>query len=175
MSSPDRPSRPNPEEAPAGPSSQAGVAIDDPPSVELHHSRAPTRGRFAWLRIGLPLFGLLLVPAVGLVYTATASFGPGSADAADSAEVAGAEDGKPGAKKGKKTKAPKGVKPRTDGAAACCAELRELGKTAPIDQRGVYLAAAQACDAAPDEDRAMRVVKSNVKGAKLDVPAECGP
>ncbi len=192
MSSPPDPPKPNDDAAPppsvrtpapapvvevVGPEAQAAptaaAPIEDPPSISLHHSRAPSR-RHAWLRIALPLVGLSLVPAVGLIYAATASFGKAEEEGE---EAAGASVDGGAAKKGKiKPKAAKGApKPRTDGAAECCAKLRELGKTAPLDARASYLSAAQACEAAPDEDRALKVAKSNVQTAKHELPEECAP
>lgn len=160
----------SPEPQPAAPT----ATIEDPPSISLHHSRAPAKGR-AWLRVALPLVGLSLVPAVGLIYAATASFGKGSDETAADEEAAGVDGGV--AKKGRaKSKAPKAApKPRTDGAAECCSKLRELGKTAPLDARASYLSAAQACESAPDEDRAFKIAKSNVQTAKHELPEECTP
>jgi hypothetical protein len=166
--------RPEPPQAAA-----AGAAIEDPPSVALHHSRGHERTKFGWLRIALPIVGLLLVPSVGLIYAATATFGKSEGETGADEEVVGADGGRTKrtkAAKGKSTGAGKGTtKPRTDGAASCCEKLRELGKTAPIDARGSYLSAAQACEAAPDEDRAFRIARSNVQTAKHEVPEECNP
>ncbi len=163
------------EEIAEEPTAVAGptAATEEPPSVLLH-SRSTTRGRFAWLRIALPIAGLLVVPFVGLVYAATASFGKAEEDeTTEEAGAATADGGKAKKGKGKAKSAKATTKPRTDGAAECCEKLRELGKTAPIDQRATYLSAAQACEAAPDEDRALRVARSNVKTAKHELPAEC--
>ena len=170
---------PPPSVRPEPPATAAGAAIEDPPSVALHHSRGHERTRFGWLRIALPIFGLLVVPAFGLIYASTATFGKsaeGETGAED--EIIGADGGrsKRPKTKGKSTGAGKGTtKPRTDGAASCCEKLRELGKTAPIDARASYLSAAQACEAAPDEDRAFRIARSNVQTAKHEVPEECTP
>ncbi|NUO51358.1 MAG: hypothetical protein HOV80_21090 [Polyangiaceae bacterium] len=163
---------------PEPPAATAGAAIEDAPSVALHHSRGHERTKFGWLRIALPIFGLLVVPSFGLIYAATATFGK-SAEGETGAdeEVVGADGGRSKRKpKGKSTGAGKGTtKPRSDGAASCCEKLRELGKTAPIDARATYLSAAQACEAAPDEDRAFRIARSNVQTAKHEVPDECNP
>jgi hypothetical protein len=160
------PSKP-PAAAPATPE-----AIADPPSsIELHHSRRKDR-RAGWLRVAVPVAGLLIVPTVGLLYAATTSFDPSAETAAEG------ETGDTSAtSKGGKKKLPKGMKsspkPRSDGAADCCAKLHDLGRTAPVDQRAAYLSAAQACDAAPDEDKAMQAAKSTVKSSRQDLPPEC--
>lgn len=145
----------------------------------MHHSRGHGRTKWGWLRIALPIVGLLVVPSFGLIYAATGSFGKSAeGEAGAEEEVVGADGGrsKRTKPKGKSTGAGKGTtKPRTDGAAECCQKLRELGKTAPIDARATYLSAAQACEAAPDEDRAFRIARSNVQTAKHEVPEECNP
>ena len=146
--------------------------IEDQPSVSLLHSRAPSKSR-RWIWVALPVVGLSIVPLVGLVYAATASFGKASAESGEDAEAA---DGGPGKKGKARTKTSKASpKPRTDGAAECCAKLRELGKTAPLDARATYLSAAQACESAPDEDRALKIARSNVQTAKHELPDECAP
>jgi hypothetical protein len=162
---PPRPTEPVPTQSQAAP-------IEDAPSISLHHSRSPASSR-RWLWVALPIAGLSIVPLIGLVYAATATFGKG-AEAEEATDVEAGGDGGV-AKKGKtKGKTPKSTtKPRTDGAAECCAKLRELGKTAPLDARASYLSAAQACEAAPDEERAFKIAKSNVQTAKHELPDEC--
>lgn len=162
---PPRPTEPAPTQSQAAP-------IEDPPSISLHHSRSPAGNR-RWLWVALPVAGLSIVPLVGLVYAATATFGK-SAGAEESADEEVSADGGPGKKGKARTKTSKPTtKPRTDGAAECCAKLRELGKSAPLDARASYLSAAQACESAPDEERAFKIAKSNVLTAKHELPEEC--
>lgn len=164
---------PRQAEQPAAAPSHAAT-IEDHPSISLLHSRAPVRSR-RWLWVALPIVGLSIVPLVGLVYAATATFGKASAEGADEDEE-GSVDGGAGKKGKARTKTSKAApKPRSDGAAECCAKLRELGKTAPLDARATYLSAAQACESAPDEDRALKIARSNVQTAKHELPEECAP
>lgn len=127
----------------------------------------------------LPVAGLLVIPSVGLVYTATTTFGKG-ADESASASSADTEDGVPGAKRtrsgstsSKRTKTPKTSHPRSDSAGPCCVKLRELGTTLPVEERGRYLSAATTCEGAPDADVAIKRVNSNLKVGGSEVPTEC--
>lgn len=166
----------------AGPSSAA--------SAELFLARNVT-ARTSWLWVALPVAGLLIVPTVGLVYAATSDFGHGAASSSADAladgllpgetdAAAGAGRSTTGAKRPiRSRKSPVATrprssqKPRVDGAALCCAKLDELGKTAPLESRGTYLAAARVCEAADDEETAKKQARSAVGAARAEVPDEC--
>jgi len=178
--------KPTPAAVPAGPSSGRTE------SSELFHSKNMGVQR-SWLWIALPVGALLVVPTVGLVYAATSSFGHGPKEDASGAVVLGGDapgesDGddrvgtspaNPAAKKptrGRKTGAARvrtTQKPRTDGAQICCAKLDELGKSAPLDSRGTYLAAARLCTSADDEESAKKQARSAVAVGRAEVPEEC--
>lgn len=127
----------------------------------------------------LPVAGLLVIPSVGLVYTATTTFGKG-ADESASASSVDLDEEIPGVAKrtrsgssSKKTKTPKSSHPRSDSAGPCCLKLRELGTTLPVEERGRYLSAATTCEGAPDSDVAIKRVNSNLKVGGAEVPTEC--
>ncbi|HTJ80693.1 MAG TPA: hypothetical protein VL400_03185 [Polyangiaceae bacterium] len=182
LDKPAAPAAPGAASMPAGPSSGA--------AAELFLARNVT-ARTSWLWVALPVAGLLVVPTVGLVYAATSDFGHGaassSADALEDGLLPGETDAEAGAGKSttgakrpirsRKTTAatrPRGSqKPRVDGAALCCAKLDELGKTAPLESRGTYLAAARVCEAADDEETAKKQARSAVGAARAEVPDEC--
>ncbi|MBK6516137.1 MAG: hypothetical protein IPG04_19065 [Polyangiaceae bacterium] len=180
----------DPTPPPSGPSAPkpAGVAtgaapVDDAPApAELRRIRFGRSKAPSWLWVALPIAGLSVVPLVGLAYTATTTFGKGgdTVDSASSADALDDEDGATGAAVSKKktpakksTARAKGSRPRSDSAGACCTALHELGKTEPIDQRGRYLSAAAACEAAPDADTALKRVASSLRLAKIEPPPEC--
>lgn len=168
-----------PPKAPAA----AAAAIDEAPIAELYHSRRSSTQR-SWLWVALPVGGLLVVPMIGLFYAATSSFGKAEPDAPGSAALEDGDEPTDPATPGVKSKRAKrsttgsrsptmGQKPRSDGAAACCAKLHELGRTAPLDVRPAYLSSASSCDRAPDADRAFSRVKGNLKATKAELPEEC--
>lgn len=148
-----------------------------------------SRGRIASARPSLlvpalAVGGLLVLPAVGLVYAATTTFGADEPDAATSGAAVD-EDGEPvpaGAKKGKTARKPittassrvraKGT-PRTDEAAECCAALHENAKSAPVEQRGVLLSAAQACESATTPAVAKRRVATQLRSLQITAPEAC--
>jgi hypothetical protein len=178
MSTPDTP-----------PTTTASAPEPIAPTSELFHGSA--RGETSWLWVALPVTGLLIVPLVGLVYAATSSFGRDSAaSSASGAPVGDLGDGEldgdlsttqvgnkktPSKARRAPAKARTSQKPRTDGAAICCAKLEELGKTAPLESRGTYLAAARVCGSADDEETALKQARSAVKAARAEVPEECNP
>jgi hypothetical protein len=169
---------------------------EPPPAVEpLPLSRAArtagTRGS-RWL-LGLGFGGLLVVPIVGTVYLSVADFGPTEAAAVGSSTAGGrlrapvgpgsvtddddaTEPEDPRARPGTRESAALGrreAKPRTDATSICCTKLRELGKGASLESRASYLAAATACDAAPNEERAFKQVQSVLGGSRVEIPDEC--
>ncbi len=170
---------------PPAPSQSAEPA--GPTSGELFHQSA--RAETAWVWVALPVAGLLVVPLAGLVYAMTSSFGHDAAGLASGAPVTEGAEGEldgdlrtttpAGARKStaktKRTtaKAKTSQKPRSDGAAVCCAKLEELGKSAPLDTRGTYLAAARVCEAADDAETAFKQARSAVGAARAEVPEEC--
>lgn len=145
-------------------------------------------GARAWLLPGIAIGGLMLVPLVGLAYTATTSFGKDAPADGSAKPAAEDDDDEPGAKstkasKGSKTKKPtsaasaksRSKAPRSDEAAPCCEALRELGKEAPVEQRAAYLSAASSCDAASSAAIAKKRVGNQLRTAKVDVPEACAP
>lgn len=177
------PSHP-PAAKPSSVASGAAPVEDAPAPAELRRARFGRAKTPSWLWVALPVAGLSVVPIVGLAYTATTSFGkgPDALDSATSAESPDEEDGPPGAavtkRKTSTTKKPtsargKSSRPRSDSAGPCCAVLHDLGKSEPVEQRGRYLSAASACEAAPDADTALKRVASSLRLAKIDPPPEC--
>lgn len=156
----------------AAPAEDTGLS-----AIEIARARA-RRGKRSWIWSMLPVAGLLVIPAVGLFYTATTSFGKG-ADSAAAGSAEADEDAPPGTKKtrgassSKRTKTSKTSHPRNDSAGPCCLKLRELGTTLPVEERGRYLSAATTCEGAPDSDVALKRVNSNLKVGGAEVPAEC--
>lgn len=147
------------------------------------------------LKIVLPLVGLSLLPLAGLVYTASASFGPktkaSSSAAAGSARKTAAKpiddgDDEPPPALDVTTPTPKGptvvVKPtsllRSGGQskapqhALCCEKLSDMAQSATPKDKATLLAAASACSAASSFEGALKQVAGIVEGS-VDVPSEC--
>jgi hypothetical protein len=153
---------------------------------EVPHSRARGSSSRSLLLPGLAIGGLLLVPAIGLVYASTTSFGKGADDASSAAPASDDADdeAKPTAapkkstskKAGGATATEKGKpakQPRTDEAAECCKALADLAKDAPVEQRAAYLSASQSCEAATTPTVAKKRVKNQLRLAKIDPPPSC--
>ncbi|MFO0617716.1 MAG: hypothetical protein U0414_34295 [Polyangiaceae bacterium] len=147
----------------------------------------------AVLKIVLPLVGLSLLPLAGLVYAATASFGPkarasSSASAVVSSKKPAAkpaddmeDEGAPGAEPkpagptpvAKPTALGKlGANSRAPQHTLCCEKLSDMGQSASPKDKATLLAAASACSAAPSFEGALKQVASIVDGA-VDLPSEC--
>jgi hypothetical protein len=132
----------------------------------------------------VPVGGLLVIPIIGLVYAATASFvdePPSSSARAAGSDLADDDDepGPTGTKatrrKAPRSRAAAGGPKRHDEAAVCCNKLEQLGRTAPMEERGAYVAGAAACKAAPDAERAFAQAASVIGGSRGEVPEECQP
>lgn len=155
-----------------------------PPKEEIPLSRGRiSSGRSSLLLPGLAVGGLLVLPAVGLVYAATTSFGLNETAPASSATALD-DEGEPvktAAKKAKTRKPvsaasskarPKG-EPRTDEAAECCAALQESVKTAPVEQRSIILSAIEACESATTPIVARRRVSTQLRSLRVKIPDAC--
>jgi hypothetical protein len=151
---------------------------------EVPHSRGRGARSRSLLAPGLAIGGLLLVPAIGLVYASTTSFGTGEDDASSAAPVSDDDDDakptspakksapkKAAATSTSKTKPSK--EPRSDEAAECCKALADLAKDAPVEQRAAYLSASQSCEAATTPTVAKKRVKNQLRLAKIDPPPSC--
>lgn len=82
---------------------------------------------------------------------------------ADLADAADADDADADAAKPKGTWDPSGL-------AACCQALQQNAVNAPLDQKGAYLAAAGACQAAksqPSLAQALSVIRGALRGAAM--------
>jgi hypothetical protein len=152
---------------------------------EVPHSRGRGGSRSSLLVPGLAIGGLLLIPAIGLVYASTTSFGKGADEASSAAPVSdddedGVKPASPSKKSTPKKTSPtssapaKPAKvPRSDEAAECCKALSDLAKDAPIEQRAAYLSASQSCEAATTPTVAKKRVKNQLRLAKIDPPPSC--
>jgi hypothetical protein len=151
---------------------------------EIPHSRGRGSSSRSLVGPGLAIGGLLLVPAIGLVYASTTSFGKGADEQASAAPVSDEDDDAkptPASKKlpSKKTgatpsdKSKPAKQPRSDEAAECCKALADLAKDAPIEQRAAYLSASQSCEAATTPTVAKKRVKNQLRLSKIDPPPSC--
>lgn len=154
-------------------------------------ARASTLGI---LKIVLPLVGLSLLPLAGLVYAATASFGPKASSSASASASAGKraapkavddpDDEAPGAPIGPTT--PTGPVPIVKATSLgrtgantknpqhtlCCEKLTEMSQTAGAKDKATLLAAASSCSAASSFEGALKQVAGIIEGA-VELPNEC--
>lgn len=142
------------------------------------------------LKIVLPLVGLSLLPLAGLVYAATASFGPKTkASASASASSAKRSAPKPAddldegdASDAKPASAPTAAKPTGAARPAanskaaqqtfCCEKLSDMARSAAPKEKATLLAAASACSAAPSWEGALKQINTVIDGA-VELPNEC--
>lgn len=151
------------------------------------------------LKIVLPLVGLSILPLAGLVYAASASFGPktkasssASASAAKKSTAKPADDLDGPEAEGdttadtKPAKAPAVSKPgagRPIGNNAvghnkaaqqtfCCEKLSDMARSASPQDKATLSAAASACSASPNWEGALKQIMTVVDGA-FELPNEC--
>lgn len=159
-------------------------------------ARASTLGI---LKIVLPLVGLSLLPLAGLVYAATATFGPKTSASAAASSSAGKraapksaddldEEGAGASTIGPTTTPPSGPVPvvkatslgrhgansKSPQQTLCCEKLMEMSQTAGAKDKATLLAAASSCSAAPSLDGALKQVAGIIEGA-VELPNECQP
>lgn len=145
------------------------------------------------LKIVLPLVGLSLLPLAGLVYAASASFGPktkaSSSASASSAKRApkpaddldGPESDGDAADR-TPAKPPTAAKPTGVGRAVgnskaaqqtfCCEKLSDMARSASPQDKATLSAAASACSASPSWEGAQKQIAAVIDGA-MELPNEC--
>jgi hypothetical protein len=159
-------------------------------------------GRWQHLPTIAAFVGLVSLPIAGTIYATAADFGraaskssaapstdasDGDDKAAEPDDAAAVADDDPATSRrisrgaSNKSKSTAGTKrrssskPKPESAGLCCAKLHELGKVAELSLRPSYLAAASACEAAPDRAAALTKVATQLKVSGADLPPECEP